>query len=500
MAPKPFIYQINTRVWLTTLSARFGYAITLANVPGEVIAEIASFPLTHVWLMGVWTRSAGVRASALKYKHEYEAVLPDVTDDDVIGSAYAIGAYEVDPAAGGRDGLAAVRQQFAAHGLKLILDFVPNHVAIDHPAIASRPEIFVRANAREHRTHPGMFFPARDAWNREIFVGHGRDPHFPAWIDTAQLNAFSPAMRQFTIDTLRDIASQCDGVRCDMAMLMMNEIFERTWGWAVAEDAPALDFWNEVIPAVRADSPNFLFMAEVYWNLDYPLQQQGFDYTYDKVLYDRMVEGSVEGIRQHLLADVEYLKRTVHFIENHDEPRIASAVGVERSRPLAAMIMTVPGAVLLHDGQFVGRKAKLPVQISRQPDEPLDRDLQEFYRRMLRDAQSPIYTTGTWRVLHTYDAPLLAYGYHDGDEYRVVVANLNDGEHHATVDLTPWGSEFVGRDVLTRGRVYTDTGYLQVFVPRQSVQILQLRPVTFAPPSPLKPPRARASKPRPHHS
>ena len=61
-------------------------------------------------------------------------------------------------------------------------------------------------------------------------IANGRDPYFPAWPDVAQLNAFSPSLRTAVIDTLQQIAEQCDGVRCDMAMLVMNDTFARTWG------------------------------------------------------------------------------------------------------------------------------------------------------------------------------------------------------------------------------------------------------------------------------
>lgn len=491
MARKPFIYQINTRVWLTEISKRHHQEITLQNVPDAVIDELASFPFTHVWMMGIWTRSEGVRSSAMNYKHEYLPVLPDLKDDDVIGSAYAIGEYEVDPAAGGRSGLAKFRAQLARHGIKLILDYVPNHLAYDHPDIARKPELFIRATAREAKQKQGMFFPTRDMWGRELYVAHGRDPYFPSWIDTAQLNAFSPAMRQYTIEKLLDIASQCDGVRCDMAMLLMNEIFNRTWGWAVEEPMPEKDFWVEIIPAIREQHPEFLFIAEVYWNLDYELQQQGFDFTYDKVLYDRMHNADVNEMRHHLLADVNFLSRTVHFIENHDEPRAASVFGVEKSMPAVAMAATVPGAVLLHDGQFVGRKVKLPVQINRQPEEDHHPDLMAYYRKLLREVTAPIYSDGEWRVLHAYDAPVLAYGYHLRDDYRVMVVNMSNQDYHAVIDLTPWGYEFIGRDIMSSARSHTENGYMPTYVPAMTTQIYRVRPIT---PTPILPHKQNKGK------
>lgn len=75
----------------------------------------------------------------------------------------------------------------------------------------------------------------------------GRDPCFPAWPDVLQLNAFDQGLRSAVVETLSGIAGLCDGVRCDMAMLLMNPIFERTWG-SRAGTCPDTDYWPEELP------------------------------------------------------------------------------------------------------------------------------------------------------------------------------------------------------------------------------------------------------------
>ena len=131
---------------------------------------------------------------------------------------------------------------------------------------------------------------------------YGWDPYFPAWPDVLQLNAFHPGLRQTAIKTLADIARQCDGVRCDMAMLLLNAIFERTWGHR-AGPRPATEYWRDVIQAVKGRHPRFLLLAEAYWDREWDLQQQGFDYCYDKRLYDRLAHDTAESVRLHLCAD-----------------------------------------------------------------------------------------------------------------------------------------------------------------------------------------------------
>ena len=149
-------------------------------------------------------------------------------------------------------------------------------------------------------------------------IACGRDPYFPPWTDTAQLNAFSPKLREAALDTLRHIATQCDGVRCDMAMLLLNSVFSKTWGEA-AGSIPEAEYWTELINGVRQVHRNFLFIAEAYWDLESSLQQLGFDYCYDKRLYDRLVHDDAKSVRDHLAADLSYQNRLIRFLENHDE-------------------------------------------------------------------------------------------------------------------------------------------------------------------------------------
>ena len=232
-AEQPYIYEINTWPWLHQQSVESGRPVDLSTVPDERWAALADAGFDAVWLMGVWARSAAGSAIALnntELVESFQAVLPDYRPQDVVGSPYCIGDYQVDPRLGGRDGLARARGALARHGLGLVLDFVPNHVAPDHPWTRTNPELFVHGSSQELQDDPGSFVAIDGS-----VLARGRDPYFPAWPDVVQLNAFSFALRDTVVDTLRDIAEQCDGVRCDMAMLMMNDVFARTWGLGSAQ-------------------------------------------------------------------------------------------------------------------------------------------------------------------------------------------------------------------------------------------------------------------------
>ena len=494
---KPFIYEINTSVWLTTLSQRFQHSITLDNVPDRVLDELARMNVDVIWLMGVWQRSVAGRESALNYTHEYRQVLPDLDEEDVIGSAYAIASYEVDQCFGGEEALQRLRSRLQERGLKLILDYVPNHVATDHYWVTQRPECLVSGNEEALRANSDLFFAVGNGSGENLVIAHGRDPHFPGWIDTAQVNAFSSEFRREAVRILLDIAARCDGVRCDMAMLMINGVFAKTWGDYVTETVPQTEFWEYVIPAVKEQYPSFKFIAEVYWGMEYTLLKQGFDMTYDKRLYDQIQDESVAEIHQHLQAKLSFQARQVRFIENHDESRAAVSLGIEKSRAAATLICTLPGAVLLHDGQLAGRRVKLPVQINRQPDEAHNRALANFYHRLLSETHTSIYRNGRWRLLEVKKAysgntthdNLLAYGWSHEGKYRIVIVNLTSSWSQGVIKLTAWGKvrQQYWRlyDVLAGVYTYRDGDRiidegLYVELEAFQSQILRFEPVTGA--------------------
>ncbi|MCU0605747.1 MAG: alpha-amylase family glycosyl hydrolase [Desulfobacterales bacterium] len=332
LSQRPVINEINTWVWLNELSRKHGSIVTLASVPEAEWGMIAALGVDAVWLMGVWERSpAGIRIAMQNegLTASFRHALPDFTEADNVGSPYCVRRYEVDPRLGGAAGLAAARARLAGRGIGLILDFVPNHVAPDHPWAAGHPEYFIQGSSIDVATDPRSFIEA----SGKVFAC-GRDPFFPAWPDVLQLNAFDPGLRRAAAGTLLDIAGQCDGVRCDMAMLMLNEVFGRTWAGRAGE-RPDADFWPTVISAVKARYPDFKFIAEAYWDLEWELQQQGFDFCYDKRLYDRLEKENAESVRLHLSAEMAYQEKLVRFIENHDEPRAAAVFSPERLRAAA---------------------------------------------------------------------------------------------------------------------------------------------------------------------
>ena len=197
-----------------------------------------------------------------------------------------------------------------------------------------------------------------------------------------QLNAYAGPARAATAQTLSDISAQCDGIRCDMAMLMTNDIFGKTWGDRAGQ-RPDEEFWPAIIAELRTRHPDTVLIAEAYWDMEWTLQQQGFAFCYDKRLYDRILEVNPPDLRGHLQADLGYQSRLVRFLENHDEPRIAEKLPAVLERAAAVTIATLPGATLWHEGQFEGRRVRPPVFLARRPDEPPDQELAAWHRGLV---------------------------------------------------------------------------------------------------------------------
>jgi hypothetical protein len=444
---RPVIYEVNTAIWLGELSRAAGRRVTLADVPGSAWDEVTPPGVDAVWLMGVWQRSpAGLKLATANegLQASFRAALPGLRPEDVTGSPYCVRGYVADDAFGGPEGLRAARAALAGRGARLVLDYVPNHVAPDHPWVKSRPGLFVNGTESDLAAEPSAWLKA----NGHV-LAHGRDPYFPPWPDVVQLDAFSPALREATSATLADIAGQCDGIRCDMAMLMTNQVFAKTWG-VRAGGEPAEEFWPAVIAGLRARHPETVLIAEAYWDMEWPLQQQGFDFCYDKRLYDRIMDGDVAGVRAHLTADFGYQSRLLRFLENHDEPRVADRLRPEAGRAAAVAIATLPGATLWHEGQFEGRRVHPPVFLTRRSDENLDADLADWYRRLLAAVADQRIRTVSWQLLDVASWPdndssrnLLAWSWTDGTagdeadgtDRHLVVVNFSAGAAQGRVRL-----------------------------------------------------------------
>jgi Alpha amylase, catalytic domain len=438
MARYPSLFQINTRVWLTALAGELGRPATLDDIPDAALDSLARMGFDWIWLLSVWqTGAAGQQASRSnpEWRHEFEQTLPDLREEDIAGSGFAITGYSVHTRLGGDAALARLRNRLRDRHLKLMLDFVPNHTALDHPWVQLDPEYYISGTQANLEREPHNYTRAPRAGG-DVILAHGRDPFFPGWPDTLQLDYSNPTTQGAMLAALQKIAGQCDGVRCDMAMLVLPEVFERTWG---RRPQP---FWPRVIRSVREQS-DFCFMAEVYWDLEWTLQQEGFNYTYDKRLYDRLRDGHARPVREHFFGGLDFQNRLARFLENHDEPRAAATFGPPVHEAAAVITFLSPGLRFFHQGQFEGRVKRISPHLVRGPSEAPNESLRQFYDRLLSVLRRPALREGDWRVLEcvpawdgnwTWDS-FVAFAWQGASDRVLVAVNYADHQSQCRVRL-----------------------------------------------------------------
>ena len=375
----PILYEISTRPWLYELSQKYGKSITkLKDIPTTEFDNLKKSGIEIVWMMGVW--KLGTYGLEFDRKQDYSGVLPDWTKDDVIGSPYSITEYECNPDIGTNDDLVWLRKQINNRGMKLMLDFVPNHSAVDAPTASSNPKLYMRAP-------PGKTDPSRYT---DSGIAYGKDPYFSPWLDVIQWNYWEAETIQFMKQNLLTVLKYADGARCDMAHLILNDVFGQTWkeeldAWSYSK--PSNEFWEVAIKEAKSKYPNAILLAEVYedWEIE-KLNQLGFDYCYDKALLDKL-EGSAQDVNDYIHYKGEsFYGHVAHFVENHDENRVVYNMqgNLEKAKAAGTIAATLGGMIFFNHGQWSGLKNKLDVHLRRGASESADSGTENHYKKLMQ--------------------------------------------------------------------------------------------------------------------
>jgi Alpha amylase, catalytic domain len=425
----PHLYEINTWTWLEELSAREKRNITLADVPDAHWDALAKLGFNIIWLMGVWKRSEESRRVMLSNPASYAEfgrARPGWTASDVIGSPYSVAGYVPDARIGGWAALDAARDKMRARGMGLFLDFVGNHTALDHPWVQERPEYYVQGSQQEFERNPSAYYSVTTPQGVRL-MALAKDPYHPPWNDVAQLNHFHPGMRAAQLADLRTIAGHCDGVRCDMAMLQLSDIFGNNWRPLLGDmRPPATEFWTEV----RGNVQNLTLLAEAYWGTEQRLLDLGFSFAYDKSLYDAVRDINVSHVRSRLAASSTAQSHFARFMENHDEPRRPEVFPNERLAADGTLLGTLPGMRFYHQGELEGRRIRLPISLRISADEPADPVSEAFFRKILQITQEHVFHEGEWKLLELVpegDASpdsLMVYEWRSMSAWKVIAVNL----------------------------------------------------------------------------
>jgi glycosidase len=402
------VFEINSRV----------HCEKFDQVTEAELDALVQLGFDALWLMGLWRISEGAKR------------ISKITADDFEGSPYAVPVYEVNRGLGGGSQFNRLVKRAHTAGLSVLVDFVSNHMALDSPWIFQHPDFFIRSDTKARKQLPSEFFLHRSG----SVIAFGRDPYFPPWNDTAQLDYSSEALRSQMIDVLKRISRYADGVRCDMAMLVLRDCFRQLW-YPLESDAsfdqrmPG-EFWDEAITEVKKVSPNFKFIAEAYWDKETQLRELGFDFCYEKKLYDALVARDQGRVLERLQRSPDALRASLYFIENHDEPRAASVFDSSSNLAALALILSIPGSALIYEGQMEGKHERLPVQrIKPLTDEPVDLLLREAYAQLLKVTRDDVFKTGDFRL---FDPGVYgAIGFTRSNNQRVIayLAQISEAWH-----------------------------------------------------------------------
>ncbi|KDO27882.1 hypothetical protein SPRG_07154 [Saprolegnia parasitica CBS 223.65] len=479
LGANPVIYEISTRPWLYELSLKYNRPMSLddpsalALIQKELLALKAAYNPDYIWMMGVWQLGAyGLNLDQTTKNDEFNSILPGWTKDDVIGSPYAVANYTCNPSIGTDDDLRALKSFLNANKMKLMLDFVPNHVAVDHPWACSQPEFLLPLDQADLGSHSCAKGPTvRPPCSARSFYTGG-DYWNSGWVDTVQLNYWNPALRSAQIDTLSHIASLADGIRCDMAMSVLNREIELAWvkdnrngnscstgsqgrmPTKFASSPPTTEFWADAIPVLKAKYPSLFLMAENYnygftpTPEDLYLQSLGFDVTYDMdalKTIDAMPIGSGKANFVNLVraSSTKYAK-SVHFVENHDDNRAAGTLfnyKASAARAAALAVTSLPGSKLFFHGQFDCNPNRLAVQLRRGVSFKPDAYCQTWFADLLQTLTDDVHTRGNWLGIDsapfssTDGSDVISYKWQYNCTERLVVANYRDAWSNVRIPL-----------------------------------------------------------------
>ena len=342
----PFLYEINTRPWLYELSIKYERSIVrLTDIPLQEFDELAKNGVDIVWMMGVW--KLGNYGLEFDKKLDYSEWLPNWTEEDVIGSPYAVYEYTCNPDIGTDNDLMWLKAILNSKGMKLMLDFVPNHSAVDAPQAKSNPDMYIRApdgiKDENRYTEGGLAYGANEN-------------HF-TWKDVLQWNYWNKDTIEFMKNNIIKIMSFADAIRCDVAYQEINDVFGRTWPEELEKygyTKPEEEFWTYAIKAAKKLNPNIIFLAEAYKDeYNEILIKLGFDYAYNRNILKKLMSSKDDFVEYIKDKQGSFWKDKANFVENHDELRAVHNMGdnYKKAKAAGTIAATIGGMIFMNHGQ-----------------------------------------------------------------------------------------------------------------------------------------------------
>ena len=454
----PILYEISTRPWLYELSKKYNKPIKkLKDIPLEEFDNLKENGIDIVWMMGVWK----LGNYGLKFDQEldFTSVLPDCTKADIIGSPYAITEYICNPEIGTNEDLLWLKKELNSRDLKLMLDFVPNHSAIDAPT-ASNPKLYIRAP--KGKENPERYTESGFAFGR---YNNNLDP----WQDVIQWNYWEEETRKIMKDNLMTVLSYADGIRCDVCGLLLNDAIGTTWKeeleyWGYTR--PEKEFWEIALAEVKEKYPNAILLAEVYEPKHIEtLTKLGIQYSYNRdVLVKLQDDNTCKDVVTYIKSVApEYWKHSAVFVENHDENRIVyNMASVDKAKAAGTIAATIGGMTFMNHGQWSGYKNKLEVHLRRGYDEMENKDVKKYYKKLMQIIQDPAFRGEKLEIVENMGGKkkddFVAYKRIKDESFYLVVVNFSDSFGCANIPI--W--DLKGKGECSIREVINDREYLRI--------------------------------------
>lgn len=501
--PQPHIHQVHTRPWLYSLAqsglpancsnGRGTQYVCLRDVPDAEWLRMKEEHADMIYLLGLWELGPESLGEAMALFEDMKGWygVPDLVPEDIIGSPFAVVDYRLSPEIGEDQDLDFAVEKIRSLGMGVIVDFVPNHFARDSKLFLEHPEAFVQ--------RPNGDNSPENWWYHKngVTAAFGRGPYDGPWTDTLQVNYFSPRAVELLTDLVVSVAKRVDGIRLDMAHLILNEVFQRSWDQQMRAGGfsrPQREFWEQLISNVKSQRPDVIFVSEAYdYYFTQPPEQElltnlGIDYSYNKKVLDLLEHFNLDNLKGYLSSESQgHLSRMCHFVENHDEPRAAFSLGgVQQSFAGAVVALTIPGARFTFQGQYEGLKNRLGIHLRRAMPEQPDHDLRAKYAKLTEILAAPLFHKGTWTYINVPSEGsgwrLMAWRWEYYGEKRLIVVNFSDQQGWGNVqvaDAHASSGDEVRLTELLSGEEYTRSGSemrgrgLTVGLPPWSAQIFK---------------------------
>jgi hypothetical protein len=316
-----------------------------------------------------------------------------------------------------------------------MLDFVPNHSAHDCPLAYSDIYMYIRDPDSSHEV---------DRYNSRG-IAYGSDVGHRPWKDVIQWNYFDSKTIETMTKNFVKVLTLADAVRCDVAYLVLNDVFENAWSYELNHyqySKPEEEFWSVAIKAAREVNKDAIILAESYYE-EYSKQllDLGFDYVYDKPLLDNLLL-TTNDVKEFLRSKTnESWDKACHFVENHDEQRIVFKTEGNYKKAMAAGTIgaTVGGMIFMNHGQWEGKKNKLDVHLRRATYETDNLEVKNYYKKLNQVLLEPAFRSSNFYYIDNITGDkkddFISYIKEEGDNHYLVVVNYSDKQGCANVPI-----------------------------------------------------------------